>query len=116
MAQEGTSSRYTRILKVGFKSCLILSTAALLLAYRDISVKELAIAEHINILNLELPEHQTVAIRSKRSFGFDDAFGNLHKRLDFLEKGYVDFQQVICCKSQLILASEEFLNLFFHPI
>ncbi|XP_065067079.1 macrophage scavenger receptor types I and II-like [Rhopilema esculentum] len=88
MAQGGTSSRFGNFFDVGYNICLIFGTAALLFSYREANIKDVDITVQANTLKSKIQEHETVAIRSKRSVSLDGVFKRLGDRLDLLEQRF----------------------------
>eukprot|EP00112_Aurelia_sp_Birch-Aquarium-sp1_P011408 Seg2399.3 transcript_id=Seg2399.3/GoldUCD/mRNA.D3Y31 product="hypothetical protein" protein_id=Seg2399.3/GoldUCD/D3Y31 len=86
MVEEGSAkSALLRFLSIGYKFSLLFGVAVLLLAYKDVTLREHELVREVSVLKDKI-QADHVARRQKRSLGLDGIFGSLQRRLDSLER------------------------------
>ena len=86
MVEEGSAkSALLRFLSIGYKFCLLFGVAVLLLAYKDVTLRERELVKEVSVLKHKI-QADHAARRQKRSLGLDGIFGNLQRRLESLER------------------------------
>lgn len=86
MVEEGSAkSALLRFLSIGYKFSLLFGVAVLLLAYKDVTLRERELVREVSVLKDKI-QADHVARRQKRSLGLDGIFGSLQRRLDSLER------------------------------
>ena len=81
-------SKLIKVIDVGYKLCLTLGVAVLLIMYRDVSFKEHALSNEIASLKQAQLDGDT-RLRKRRSIGLDIIFHDITRRIDSLERRFV---------------------------